>query len=173
MDKTPELPDDADAAFEAELAGLAMEEAEVDDALALAQAKATEHLGDLQRLQAEYVNYRKRVDRDRQLAGDMAAGKVIEALVPVLDDIAGARDHGELAGPFAAIADKLEATLARLGWSSYGAPGDPFDPAIHEALVSVVEPGLAVATVREVAQPGHRLGDRVLRPARVVVAQPE
>ena len=173
MDTTPETPEDADAAFEAELAGLAMEEAEVDDALALAQAKASEHLGDLQRLQAEYVNYRKRVDRDRQLAGEVAASKVIEALVPVLDDIAGAREHGELVGPFAAIAEKLEATLTRLGWTSYGAAGDPFDPAIHEALASVVEPGLAVATVREVAQHGHRLGERVLRPARVVVAQPE
>ena len=169
----PDQPEDADAAFEAELAEFALGEAEVDDALALAQAKAAEHLGDLQRLQAEYVNYRKRVDRDRQLAGELAAGRVIEALIPVLDDISAARDHGELEGPFAAIAEKLEATLARLGWSSYGAPGDLFDPAIHEALASIPEPGIDIATVREVAQPGHLLGDRVLRPARVVVAQPE
>jgi molecular chaperone GrpE len=173
MDTTPDQPEDADAAFEAELAGFALSEAEMDDALAVAQAKTAEHLGDLQRLQAEYVNYRKRVERDRLLAGELAVGSVIEALVPVLDDISAARGHGELDGPFAAIADKLEATLGRLGWSAYGAKGDPFDPAIHEALASTTEPGLDVPIVREVAQPGHRLGDRVIRAARVVVAQPE
>ena len=173
-DPTPDdLPDDSDAAFEAELAELANGEAEVDDALTLAQAKAAEHLGDLQRLQAEYINYRKRVDRDRQLAGELAVGSVVEALIPALDDIAAARAHGELDGPPAAIAEKIEATLARLGWSSYGEPGDPFDPAIHEALISTPEPGVTEPVVREVAQRGHALKDRILRPARVVVAQPE
>ncbi len=166
-------PDSSDAEFEAELASLTTGEAEVDDALALAHAKAAEHLGDLQRLQAEYVNYRKRVDRDRQVAGEAASAKVIESLVPVLDDIAAARDHGELEGPFAAIAEKLEATLSRLGWAPYGEPGEPFDPSIHEALLSAPEAGVTEPTVREVAQRGYRMGDRILRPARVVVAQPE
>ncbi len=147
--------------------------AEAGDVLAEVEAKAAEHLADLQRLQAEYVNYRKRVERDREAVVDLAVARVIEALVPVLDDIAAARNHGELDGPFAAIAEKLEATLARLGWSQYGVEGDAFDPSLHEALVSKREPGVAEPTVREVAQPGHRLGDRILRPARVVVAQPE
>jgi molecular chaperone GrpE len=144
-----------------------------DDALAAVEAKAAEHLNDLQRLQAEYVNYRKRVERDREAVVDLAIGRVIEGLVPVLDDIAAARNHGELDGPFAAIADKLEATLRRLGWVAYGAEGDTFDPSLHEALASAPEPSVTQPTVREVAQLGHRLGDRVLRPARVVVAQPE
>lgn len=182
MDETPETPetpdapgtrDDADDAFEAELAEFVAGETEAADALSLAQAKAAEHLDDLQRLQAEYVNYRKRVDRDRQLAGEVAAAKVVETLVPVLDDIAGAREHGELDGPFAAIAEKLETTLARLGWAAYGEVGDPFDPAIHEALMSAPDPEVDAPTIREVAQRGHLLGDKILRPARVVVAQPE
>jgi molecular chaperone GrpE len=147
--------------------------AEAGDMLAAVEAKAAEHLADLQRLQAEYVNYRKRVERDRGAVVDLAVAKVIEGLIPVLDDIAAARSHGELDGPFAAIAEKLEASLGRLGWGQYGAEGDMFDPALHEALASAPDPDVKEPTVREVAQLGHRLGDRILRPARVVVAQPE
>lgn len=142
--------------------------------LAAAEAKASEHLNDLQRLQAEYVNYRKRVERDRALAGEVATARAVEALIPVLDDIAAARDHGDLTeGPFASIADKLEATLGRLGWSSYGAKGEPFDPTIHDALLTQTNPDVKAPEIAEVAQPGHKFGDKVLRPARVVVAQPE
>ena len=145
-----------------------------DSALDHAQETAKEHLADLQRLQAEYINYRKRVDRDRALASDIATAKTIEALIPVLDDVAGARAHGDLdEGPFAAIADKLEATLGKLGWSSFGAAGEPFDPAIHEALASQPSSDVTAPTVLQVVQPGHRIGDRVLRAARVLVAQPE
>ena len=145
-----------------------------DSALDHAQETAKEHLADLQRLQAEYINYRKRVDRDRALASEVATAKTIEALIPVLDDVAGARAHGDLdEGPFAAIADKLEATLGKLGWSSFGAAGEPFDPAIHEALASQPSADVTVPTVLQVVQPGHRIGDRVLRAARVLVAQPE
>ncbi|MEX0914039.1 MAG: nucleotide exchange factor GrpE [Demequina sp.] len=145
-----------------------------ESALAEAQAKATEHLADLQRLQAEFVNYRKRVDRDRANSGDQATAKVIEALIPALDDIAAAREHGDLTdGPFAAIADKLEEALGRVGWSRYGAPGEPFDPALHEALMSQPSDEVAEPTVTQVAQPGHRIGERVVRAARVVVSQPE
>lgn len=154
-------------------AALDADSAEADDALTEAVAKASEHLADLQRLQAEYVNYRKRVERDRSLVVDLAVARVVEALIPVLDDIAAARSHGELEGPFAAIADKFEGTLGRLGWISYGMAGDPFDPSIHEALASTTEAGISTPIIREVSQAGHRLGDRVLRPARVVVAQPE
>jgi len=154
---------------------LAMEdENAADHALDDAEAKAAEHLGDLQRLQAEYVNYRKRVDRDRLIASSAATAKTIEALVPTLDDIAAAREHGDLeGGPFASIAAKLETALGQLGWSSFGAVGDLFDPTIHEALLSQPSTEVTSPTVVTVAQPGHRVGDRILRPARVVVAQPE
>lgn len=149
------------------------DEAGAGDALTEAEAKAAEHLADLQRLQAEYVNYRKRVERDRALAGELATAKTVEALIPVLDDILAARKHGDLTeGPFAAIAEKLETTLGRLGWESYGAPGEPFDPAIHEALLTQESADVTEAQIAEVVQPGHRIGERILRPARVVVAQP-
>ena len=150
------------------------DEAAADSALDEAEAKASEHLADLQRLQAEYVNYRKRVDRDRAIAGAVATARTIEALIPTLDDIAAAREHGDLdEGPFAAIAAKLEAALEQLGWASFGAVGEAFDPAIHEALLSQPSTEVSEPTIQTVAQPGHRVGERVLRPARVIVAQPE
>jgi molecular chaperone GrpE len=150
------------------------DEAAADSALDEAEAKAAEHLADLQRLQAEYVNYRKRVDRDRALSSELATAKAVEALVPTLDDIAAAREHGDLeGGPFAAIAAKLEGALTQLGWSSFGAVGEVFDPAIHEALLSQPNADVSEPTITTVAQPGHRVGERVLRPARVIVAQPE
>lgn len=153
---------------------LGADEVGADEALDAAYAKAAEHLADLQRLQAEYVNYRKRVDRDRELIAINATAKAIEALIPVLDDLAAAREHGDLAeGPFAAIADKLEAALGRLGWSSYGAPGDGFDPQLHEALMSQPSAEVTEPTIQHVAQPGHKVGERIVRPARVIVAQPE
>ena len=153
---------------------LTSDEAHADDALAAVEAKAAEHLADLQRLQAEYINYRKRVDRDRLAMGESATSKVIESLLPVLDDVAAARAHGDLVdGPFASIAEKLEETLGRLGWSSFGTPGELFDPALHEALMSQPSADVTQPTVVHVAQPGHRVGDRVVRAARVVVAQPE
>jgi molecular chaperone GrpE len=146
---------------------------------------AAERLGDLQRLQAEYVNYKRRVDRDRAAMQERAVRDVLESVLPVLDDIQAARVHGDLAdGPFAAIADKLEATLGRFGLARYGAIGEVFDPMEHEALMHVPwdqshrdSPDLpddAGATlVVLVLQPGYRAGDQVLRPARVAVADPE
>ncbi len=137
---------------------------------------AVERLADLQRLQAEYANYRKRVERDRSLAREQTIASVIESLLPVLDDIQLARQHGDLeSGPFASIADKLEATLSKYGVERYGEPGAPFDPSIHDALMHVEEElaeGTEVTTVVGVLQPGYRLGDRVIRPARVSVADP-
>jgi len=170
---TPEPTSEADAPPSSPEEALDADSAEAGDALEEAEAKAAEHLDDLQRLQAEYVNYRKRVERDKEAVLDLAVARVIEALNPVLDDIAAARDHGDLDGPFAAIADKLEGTLARFGWSAFGEAGEPFDPTVHEALTSTTEPELESPVVREVVQVGYRLGDRILRPARVVVAQPE
>jgi molecular chaperone GrpE len=137
---------------------------------------AQERLADLQRLQAEYVNYRKRVERDRDVARDQAVGAVLESLLPVLDDIHLARQHGDLdGGPFAAIADKLEAVLARYGLERFGAVGEPFDPSVHEALMHTeadLAEGVDVTTVTQVLQPGYRQGERVLRAARVAVADP-
>ena len=141
--------------------------------LAAAQALAAERLDDLQRLQAEYVNYRRRVDRDRSVAGELAVTGVIEALLPVLDEIELARAHGELAdGPFASIADKLETSLGRFGWERYGAPGEAFDPTVHEALMHAESDDVDEPTVTQVLQPGHRVGERILRAARVAVTAP-
>ena len=144
--------------------------------LAAARALADERLADLQRLQAEYVNYRRRVERDRDVARDAAVAGVLDALLPVLDDIHLARQHGDLeSGPFAAIADKLEATLARFGLTRFGQPGEAFDPTVHEALLhteSELAEGTTATTVVQVLQPGYRSGERVLRAARVAVADP-
>ena len=132
---------------------------------------------DLQRLQAEYVNYKKRVDRDRELHRHVAVSSVVESLLPVLDDVHLARQHGDLeGGPFAAIADKLEATLAKFGVERFGQPGDAFDPAIHEALMHIqaeLAEGTEVTTVVQVLQPGYRMGERLVRAARVAVADPQ
>jgi molecular chaperone GrpE len=145
-------------------------------------ALAAERLGDLQRLQAEYVNYKRRVDRDRALVQERAVRDVLESVLPVLDDIQAARDHGDLAdGPFAAIADKLEATLGKYGLARFGAKGEPFDPMQHEALMHAPWPAgdddlpgdATVTTVVTVLQPGYRAGEQVLRPARVAVADPD
>ena len=149
--------------------------------LEAARALADERLSDLQRLQAEYVNYRRRVERDRDVARDTAVAGVLDALLPVLDDVHLARQHGDLeTGPFAAIADKLEATLHRFGLERYGQPGETFDPTVPEALVHT-RAELAEATpdtpVVQILQPGYRLsaanGEKVLRAARVAVADPQ
>jgi molecular chaperone GrpE len=138
---------------------------------------AAERLRDLQRLQAEYVNYKRRVDRDREVHRDVAVGSVIEAMLPVLDDIHLARQHGDLeGGPFAAIADKLEGVLSKFGVVRFGEPGEAFDPMHHEALMHIeaeLAPGTETTTVVQVLQPGYRIGERVIRAARVAVADPE
>ncbi len=157
-------------------AGTAGPAAESAESVAAAQQLAAERLEDLQRLNAEYVNYRKRVERDREVARDMAVAGVLEALLPVLDDVHLARQHGDLEdGPFAAIADKLEGTLARFGLERYGEVGEPFDPTVHEALMHTaaeLAEGTTTTTVVQVLQPGYRAKERVLRAARVAVADP-
>ena len=141
--------------------------------LEAAQALAAERLVELQRLNAEYVNYKKRVDRDRDVARNAALSSVAEALLPVLDDVHLARQHGDLTGPFVAIADKLDATLTRFGLVRYGESGEPFDPAVHEALMHSHSDEYEVATCVQVLQPGYKFGERVLRAARVAVADPQ
>lgn len=127
---------------------------------------------DLKRLQAEYINYKRRVDRDRQSVREVAVGSVLSELLPVLDDIGRAREHGELAGGFKAVAEALETALTKLGLERYGEAGDPFDPRIHEALMHQYADDVDGPTCRLIVQPGYRHGERVLRPARVAVVEP-
>ena len=109
--------------------------AERTNELQSAQAEMGERTADLQRLQAEYVNYRRRVERDRTAVAEMALGKVLTGLLPVLDDIGRARDHGELEGGFRQVAESLENSLAKLGLEQFGTAGELFDPNVHEALM--------------------------------------
>jgi molecular chaperone GrpE len=131
-----------------------------------------ERTADLQRVQAEFTNYRRRVERDRQAVADQALASVLVGLLPVLDDIDRARAHGELDGGFKLVADGLETTLAKLGLQRFGDAGDPFDPTVHEALTHALSDDAIEATCAEVFQPGYRVGDRILRPARVAVVEP-
>jgi len=128
---------------------------------------------DLQRLQAEYSNYRKRVDRDRALAHDMAIGAVLTELLAIVDDIDRAAQHGELTGGFKSVADQIVNATTRIGLEKYGEVGDAFDPAIHEALMHDTSADVAVPTASKILQPGYKYKDRVLRPARVAVTDPE
>lgn len=132
-----------------------------------------ERTADLQRLQAEYTNYRRRVERDRIAVREQAVAVALSELLPVLDDIGRAREHGEVTGGFAKVAESLEAAVTKLGLTSYGQKGEPFDPTIHEALMHSYSPDVTEPTCIEVLQPGYRIGERVLRPARVAVAEPE
>jgi molecular chaperone GrpE len=132
-----------------------------------------ERTADLQRLQAEYANYRRRVERDREVIRETAVANVLTNLLPVLDDIGRARDHGELEGGFRSVGEALEQIVDKLGLVRFGAAGDPFDPTVHEALTHAHSDDVTEATCIEVFQPGYRIGDRVVRPARVAVAEPE
>ena len=136
------------------------------------RTQLAERTADLQRLQAEYANYRKRVDRDRATVREHAiAGALIE-LLPVLDAISQAREHGELSGGFKSVADSLQGALVKLGLVSYGQRGDAFDPKIHEALTHSYSPDVTEDTCVEIFQLGYKVGERILRPARVAVAEP-
>jgi len=128
---------------------------------------------DLQRLQAEYANYRKRVDRDRLLTQEMAIAAVLTELLPVLDDIARASEHGQLEGGFKAVADQITNTVAKLGLTTFGEAGSAFDPQIHEALMHDTSSEVTAPTASAILQPGYKFKDRVLRPARVSVTDPE
>ncbi|WP_067973277.1 nucleotide exchange factor GrpE [Nocardiopsis trehalosi] len=140
--------------------------------LAEARAQVEELTNDLKRVQAEYANYRKRVDRDRVAVREQALAQLVGDLVPILDDIGRAREHEELNGGFKSVGESLESLVAKLGLKKYGDKGDEFDPNVHEALTMVPSADVTVPTVVEVFQPGYLVGERVLRPARVVVAGP-
>ncbi|MCF3138362.1 MULTISPECIES: nucleotide exchange factor GrpE [unclassified Paenarthrobacter] len=168
-------PTDGDALSQAEeiLNGVEVPAAESVASGAAAEAQAAELRNDLLRLQAEYVNYRKRVERDRAVAGEMAVIGVLNSLLPVLDDIDAARQHGDLEdGPFAAIAAKLETALKTYGLERIAETGVEFDPTVHEALIQQPGEDIQVDTVSQVLRSGYRSGERVLRAAQVIVAVP-
>ena len=136
-------------------------------------AALAERTSDLQRLQAEYVNYKRRVDRDRDLARKVTIEGVLKDFLSVLDDVRSAREHEELNGGFKAVAEEIERVTSKYGLQAFGEAGDPFNPHIHEALLHAHAGGIDGPTCVEILQPGYRIGDRVLRPARVAVAEPE
>ncbi len=127
---------------------------------------------DLQRLQAEYANYRKRVERDRAVAHESAVGAVLTELLALLDDVDRAEQHGELSGGFKAVADQLNSIVSRIGLEKYGTEGEAFDPQVHEALMHDESADVAVPTASKILQPGYKYKERILRPARVAVTDP-
>jgi molecular chaperone GrpE len=157
-------------ALEASLTDL---EAGLVSDLETVQADLVERTADLQRLHAEYANYRKRVERDREAVRDQAVASAFADLLPSLDDIGRAREHGELEGAFKAVGEALEAAVAKAGFEAFGAEGDPFDPAIHEAFMHEHSDDVEVPTCVKVFRLGYRKGDRIVRPAQVAVAEPE
>jgi molecular chaperone GrpE len=128
---------------------------------------------DLKRLQAEYSNYKKRVDRDRSLASEYAVSGVLSELLPILDDLDRASEHGELSGGFKAVADQITNITQKLGLEKFGETSTSFDPNIHEALMHETSSEIKETTVTKILQPGYKYKERILRPARVVVTDPE
>lgn len=143
-----------------------------DDAVLVLQATLEERTRDLQRITAEFQNYRKRVERDKARSGELATAGVLQSLLPVLDDLDRAREHGDLNGPFGSVADQLVNALTKQGLEAFGVKGDPFDPQIHEAVAHMQMPGVDGPTCIDVMRSGYRLGDKLLRPALVAVAEP-
>ncbi|WP_353943402.1 nucleotide exchange factor GrpE [Streptomyces sp. HUAS MG91] len=133
----------------------------------------SERTTDLQRLQAEYQNYRRRVERDRVTVKEIAVANLLSELLPVLDDIGRAREHGELVGGFKSVAESLETVAAKMGLQQFGKEGEPFDPTVHEALMHSYAPDVTETTCVAILQPGYRIGERTIRPARVAVAEPQ
>jgi molecular chaperone GrpE len=156
---------------------LVTEESEATEESIAEPGQATDPISaltaDLQRLQAEYANYKKRVERDRSLAHELAISSVLIELLPVLDDIERAQSHGELTGGFKAVADQIATTTERIGLTKYGQEGDLFDPQIHEALLHDTSADVTTSTATKILQPGYKFKERILRPARVGVTDPE
>ena len=167
--------DETEAETEADV--VIEDDSEVDfmgDAADEVDKRVAELTTDLQRLQAEYVNYKKRVDRDRELVSQNATYKVLTPIVDVLDTIDRAREHGEVEGGFKAVADQLEKIVTKLGLQKFGEPGDVFDPNRHEALSHMgTDPEVEETSVKLVAKAGYMIGDRVVRAAQVLVVDPE
>ncbi|MFE1271644.1 nucleotide exchange factor GrpE [Streptomyces sp. NPDC058758] len=178
FEEKPDVPsgDAAEAAESSEDA--AAPAGDVTDTALLAQldqarTALSERTADLQRLQAEYQNYRRRVERDRVTVKEIAVASLLTELLPVLDDIGRAREHGEVVGGFKSVAESLETVVAKMGLQQFGKEGEPFDPTIHEALMHSYAPDVTETTCVAILQPGYRIGERTVRPARVAVAEPQ
>ena len=170
-----EMPDTDDAAT---AEGIEEDELTVQDILDAANLEASdpssEHLADLKRVTAEYANYRKRTEANREIERERVTGEVVKVLLPVLDDLYRAEKHGDLEGDtaFATIAAKLRASTERIGLKPYGSVGDVFDPTVHEAIFQMPTPDIDVETVGDVVETGYYLGSSLLRVAKVVVQVP-
>ena len=164
----------ADASTEDESGATSEARSEVEsDELALARMEAAERTADLQRLQAEFLNYKRRVDRDRDLVRENATYAALAPITEVLDTIDRAREHDPLEGGFKAVAEQLERIVSGLGLTKFGEVGEPFDPTLHEALSHIGEdPSVEVTTCKVIAKAGYRIGDRVVRAAQVLVVDP-
>ena len=149
----------------------AQPEAVADPRVAELSAEVAERTADLQRLSAEYANYRRRVDRDRETVLVTTRAQFVGELLTVLDDFDRADAHGDLTGPFKAVADKITSVVQKLGLESFGLVGEPFDPSVHEAVQHDMAEGNGptVAVLAAVLRKGYRMADRVLRPAMVTV----
>ncbi|MCP2031339.1 molecular chaperone GrpE [Okibacterium sp. HSC-33S16] len=149
-------------------------EDELDNERAADAEPEHEHLVDLKRLSAEYANYRKRTEANREVERERMTGDVVKALLPVLDDLDRAEKHGDLEGdtPFSAIAAKLRTSVAKLGLAPFGAKGEPFDHNLHEAIFQQPSPDVEVETILDVVETGYTVGSTLLRAAKVVVAVP-
>jgi molecular chaperone GrpE len=155
--------------------GEAQENGSVEPApdIASLQAQLAERTADQQRVQADYLNYKRRVERDRELVKQTATYAALVPIVEVLDTIDRAREHGELDGGFQAVAEQLERVVAGVGLTKFGQAGDAFDPTVHEALSHIGEdPDVTVTTCKVIAKAGYRIGDRVVRAAQVLVVDP-
>ncbi len=147
---------------------------EVEGGAEESSARLAERTADLQRLQAEFLNYKRRVERDRELITQNATYRVLVPIIDVLDTVDRAREHGELEGGFATVVDQLERVVAGLGLTKFGTPGDAFDPNVHQALSHIGEdPDVEVTTCKVIAKAGYRIGDRVVRAAQVLVVDPQ
>jgi molecular chaperone GrpE len=149
------------------------EEVVSDEAVVEVVDPVTALTEDLQRLQAEFANYRKRIERDRSLASDLAISSVLFEFLAILDDLDRAESHGELSGGFKAVAEQINATMTKLGLEKYGSAPEAFDPNIHEALLHETSSEVRETIVSKILQPGYKYKERILRPARVVVTDPE
>lgn len=157
----------------AEEASPASEADSTSSAAEAASSAQAELLADLQRLQAEFVNYKARVERDRDVARNNAIAEAMRAFLPALDDLARAEAHGDLEGsPFAAVVSKLRNAGDKFGLKQFGAKGEKFDPELHNALVQTPNPEVTENVIADVVEPGYMLGDRLLRPAMVAVFIP-
>ena len=168
--RTPDDGVSSGAAPEA-AAGEKTGEQPADPRIAELTAEVAECTADLQRLSAEYANYRRRVDRDREAVLVNARAQFVGELLTILDDVERAGAHGDLTGPFKSMADKLVSVVQKLGLEPFGVEGEPFDPSVHEAVQheSSDVTGPTVTVVANVLRRGYRIGDRVLRPAMVGV----